>query len=230
MAFALLAHTTAGSLDANVVTTPAIDTTGANLLVVAVAQYLYTRTVTFTDSKSNSWTTLTQIASPDDPCLNTYYCQNPTVGASHTFTVTSDSAVTYPAIAVASFSGAVLTGVLDGQVGFNATPNMVTTVQSGSLTPAENNELFIAALGWTTVSTTVSIGSSFTITDLTNYGGDPHLGVALAYKIQTTAGAENPLWTLGATNYEPSAKLITFKSLAVVTPGGGKRRLMGMGA
>src|SRR4051812_5534959 len=58
---ALVAHAGAGGASSGS-TTSAINPTGANLIVVAVASYTVNAAPTLTDSKGNTWTGLTQQA------------------------------------------------------------------------------------------------------------------------------------------------------------------------
>lgn len=208
MAFTLISNTSAGSSNTTDVTTGAIDTTGANILI-AVA----TSNSVVTDSKSNTWTKLTvrnDTGGHGNECA-IYYAKNPTVGSGHTFTATGG----FPSIAVASFSGADTTSPFDQENG-TGSAGSVTSIQTGSVTPTQNNELLIAGLTFD-VSNTPSINSSFTITNTTDYSGGNHYGVSMAYKIQTSLSAENPTWSWGAGAFVATA-IATFK---IPTSGGG---------
>ena len=64
----------------------AINTTGATLIVIAVAQYTITDTPNITDSASNTWTKLT--AYGNNSGLLLAYTTTPVTSATHTFTDT----------------------------------------------------------------------------------------------------------------------------------------------
>src|SRR5690348_1268736 len=90
----------AGSGDGTTVTTTGFDTTGAALLIAVVGQE-DTTTCAVSDSKSNSWTKITeQIETPAKGSL--WYSVPSTVGATHTFTATQ--AASSPAICVEAWS------------------------------------------------------------------------------------------------------------------------------
>lgn len=195
-------------------TTSSIDTTGCDLLIIAVPQWPGVGAVTVSDSKGNTWTALTTYTDPgSDKQIRSYYCAAPTVGSGHTFTVAQGSC--YSSIGVLGFSGAHATPA-DGQNGNSQTSG--TSNQTGSVTPAEDNELFIAALTNWRYSDTTTIDSGFT--HQINLDGNAHsTSIHIAYKIQTTGGAENPTWSWNGANATPST-LITFKAAASATNSG----------
>ncbi len=196
-AITLLTHVCAFSGDTNTVTTTTINTTGATLLVVTISDYQAALAQAVpSDSKMNTWTSLTTYNADLSVRVTTSYVANPTVGTLHTFTATGS--VAYPSICVASFSGVVSMSPLDQQHGQGGVA-AATTLQPGSITPSQNNELVITGLAFDT-SGTVSIDSGFTITDQTDYMPGAAFGAALAYIVQTTAGAVNPTWTFAMAN------------------------------
>lgn len=208
MAFALISSVAAGSPDGETFTSGSIDTTGANLLVLCVASYDAEANPVISDSKSNTWTPRTGYENNDGgPLVKIHYAENPaSVGAGHTFTVTG--ALRFASVGVLAFSGAVTSSVYDGENG-NA-PGSVATIQPGSVTPSQDNDLLVCMVGSDT-SITETINSSFIKELDVNLVGGAHYGLAVAYKIQTSAGAENPTWTLGATVKAASA-MAAFKA------------------
>jgi hypothetical protein len=199
MAIALVANVASNAGTNAAVTTAGIDTTGANLIVVAVG---YNTVGTLTDSKSNTWTALTTRGSA--PGSKLYYCVPSSVGAAHTFTWTAS----FPSICVAAFSGAHATP-FDLENGNNAGVS-VTSIQPGSITPSEDNELVIAGFGYNGTQT-VSINGGFTISDQKPLNSGVAYGSAMAYLIQTTAAAANPAWSwTGAQN--AAASIASFKA------------------
>lgn len=216
MSYALIANVAAGSSDSNDVTTGAIDTTGATLLVAYVAEKESTTDATLTDSKGNTWTPRTEQKDVATANLlgRQFEAVNPaSVGAGHTFTVTSSSG--QPAVAVAAFSGAHLTTPVDQENGAVDIDAGLTT-QPGSITPTEDDELVVTGLGFTANSATLSINGGFTITDQVDQNAN-HRGCGLAYLIQTSAAAANPTWTYSANEYAV-ATIVSYKKAAA---GGG---------
>lgn len=163
-----------------------VDTTGADLIVAAI-HHATGATIAFGDNKSNTYTGLTaRVGSVSGVQL--YYKLSPTVGTGHNFTVTGSNI--YAVISVAAFSG--ITG-FDKEAGTTASSS--TTCSPGSVTPAANNAvLFTAVTGDVANFSPCSVGSSFTKTSDIALTGN-NMGGAAGYKIQTTAGAENPTWT-----------------------------------
>src|SRR5258708_3690000 len=94
---------------ANGGTTAAVDTSGANLLVA----YVITQgAVTVSDSKSNTWSALTNSV---NGFLNGqfFYAKGATTGTGHTFTVSGSSSVSV--IQVNAYSGADTVSPFDQQ-------------------------------------------------------------------------------------------------------------------
>lgn len=143
--------------------------------------------------------------------MQIFYAQNPTVGTGHTFTYTSTAK--YPSITVTAWSGTATTSVFDVENGATATSG--TSIATGSVTPTQNDELLIAGLTLQATNTP-SIDLSFTITDTVQFSANHFLG-SHAYKIQTTAAAQNPTWSWG-TSTNIVAAIATFKAaVAAIT-------------
>lgn len=206
MSFTLVAHTAANGATSGGVTTSSINTTGADFLVLIVSDYQATTASTPTDSKSNTWTALTPQATGVFNRCKIWYCKNPTVGSGHTFTYTLTAG--FSSLAVAAFSGSDTSSPFDQQNG--ASTSGATTIQPGSVTPSQANELIVVGLAETN-SGSVSINGGFTISDQVDYVPGTAFGVSLAYLIQTTATAENPTWTWVAST-ESATCIATFKA------------------
>jgi hypothetical protein len=203
----------AASLGQHGGTTSGVNTTGANLIVVLISSDS-ANAKTLSDSKGNTWSAKTAYADfpATDNEIRAYVATNPSVGPGHTFTVSGSNI--FASIAVLSFSGAHSSGPFDQQAGQGVASG--TSAQPGSVTPSEDNELLIAALTFE-VSNTISVNSGFTIAGQANLIGGVSYGIAAAYKIQTTAGAENP--TFSWANACPSAaNILTFKVAVTRTP------------
>lgn len=212
---ALIAHTSAvGTPD--LVATSAIDTTGANLIVVGIVSNQGS-TPNLIDSKGNTWTPLTQSAVTGASQAILYYSTPTSVGAGHTFT--NNGTQTYSTIYVAAFSGAAASSPYDGQQN-GATATGVTTLATGSITPTQNGAIVVTVYGFNVTGVPLSINSGFTITDSQDFGASNNYGGGLAYLIQGTAAAVNPVWTrTGNTNQEARiASFLPTSALNAVNP------------
>lgn len=199
MAIVYVTDTEAASTDNNTVTTPGIDTSGANLIVIAIAvQKLAGNDPS--DSNHNTWTGLTAVSSSSAQKIRFYYCLNPVVGSSHTFSFSETN--TFPTIAVVAFSGATAFGQESG----------TTATQPGSITPAEDNEALVTFGSHSDSGTAPTVNSPFS-SNLTASiaGAGPCWALGMAYEIQTTATARNPTWTLASS---PTTAMATFKAAA----------------
>src|SRR5437588_3444480 len=158
MAYALVAHQRNGSTNTNTFTSAAIDTTGANLLILILADNSGASTIS--DSKSNTWATAVgpTTVGPDS---RIFYVKNPTVGTSHTFTATCTGLS--PHICVLAFSGADTTSPLD-QTNLHSIAGG-TTIQPNSITPSVANCLVVSGASYGNTADTLSIDSSFIISD-----------------------------------------------------------------
>lgn len=186
MAYSLITHALLpGGATGN--TSSPIDTTGATLLVIVVADADGT-SATITDSKSNTWTGLTAPSSGAGRG-RIYYSKNPTVGTGHTFTTSGTTIVG----AIMVFSGADTTSPFDVENGAIYTTE--TSAQPGSVTPANNGSLIIAGFGGANSNTGNSINAGFTITDAAALTPGVEYGVIGAYLIQGTLGAVNPTFS-----------------------------------
>jgi len=175
-------------------TTGAVNTTGANLIVIAATDS-NGAPPTVTDNQSNTYTSITTKADGSTQQINLWYCLNPTVNASHTFTVSGS----FPSLTAAAFSGVKASGALDQH---NNTGNTAasTTVQPGSITPTSDNSLVITAAGIAgAAGATLSVNNSLSITDQKPFTAGTNYGTGLAWIVQGAAAAINPTWTLSAT-------------------------------
>lgn len=110
MAYELIENAAAAG-GTNATTTSSVNTTGAKLIVIAVASYAVSAVPVITDTYSNTWTSIINTASVAAGRASLFYCLNPTVGAGHTFTATRTGG--YQNLAVLAFSGAKATSVTD---------------------------------------------------------------------------------------------------------------------
>jgi hypothetical protein len=137
---------------------------------------------------------------------------NPAVGSGHTATINGSTVGS-------SFSAWSGTATTCADVTNHASCANCTSLQPGSVTPAQNNELVITAVATLPAGGTWTIASGFTVLDQVAASSGVNDGVMVDYQIQTTATAANPIWTGGSE--DTGAVIATFKmataSIPVVT-------------
>lgn len=202
---ALITNGGAASGDTNGAIVSALNTSTANALFATVSSYLANAEPTLSDFYSNIWIPLTAQTIGGLLRQRLWYCAGAIVGSGHTFTVSGTAS--FPALCVAAFSNV------------NASPfgseNGATTggqtLSTGSVTPAVNGSLLITGLQFNYIGSTVpTVDSSFILTNSTAPSGSSSFGAAMAYKIQTTAGAENPQWAVPGGVNGLAASIATF--------------------
>ncbi len=201
MSFSLAAHVsgTGGTSD-TVTTSPAVNTSGATLLVVYASRYNAGATPALDDTYHNTWTPLAE--------------HNASGVSGHTFTYGASNS--YPAVQVMAFSGSVAAPAFDQQNGATGAGSDAT-IQPGNVTPSEDNELVVQGMSFSSGTGEVTINSGFTQPDTSAQGAA--MAAAAAYKIQTTAAAVNPTWTTTPTStYGLSAAAATFKAASGPPP------------
>lgn len=197
---------------ANGATSSAINTTGANLLVVSVSWYpaggVDVQTAQLSDSNGNTWTqlNLAGIISSTITANRLFYCQGGTVGSGHTFTVSATNS--YPSIAVMAFSN-VSVSPLDVQSQGEA--SSTTTVQPGSITATQANAILVTSVSFEVNGTTASVDLSFTGAVVASPTTGNNVGGGMAYRIDTSATATNPTWTKTGGTSHMAASIAAFK-------------------
>jgi hypothetical protein len=204
----LVAHAIASTNAGTDVTTPAKDTTGATLLIVAFANYGGTDGAKgIHDSKNNDWHLLTEYDAGDNH-------SNPTasiliayafdsggngsplqVGAGHT--ITGTSAIGTNAIAMQAWSNTTPQGdayILGSDAGQTAaTGGGGTIIAPGDLTPSTTGDILITAIGFA-ANSDPTVDAGFTISDFIGSSSE-HLG--MAYLVAPDGGTVSPSWTIG---------------------------------
>lgn len=194
MSWSIIAHASASNATgaAGVATTGAINTTGANIIWVAVVNYNFDSTFsTITDSKFNAWANGNNYLdiSSSLESVAFYYCVNPNVGSGHTFSGDGN----FASIAVLAASGSDGSSI-DQQNGADS-PGAVSSISPGSITAAANS-IVLSALAIPDASGGLSIGSGFTIVETLPGVAATAVGIGLAYKI--TSGSVNPAWSFAS--------------------------------
>lgn len=174
-----------------------LNTTGAGLIIVGVISYygINATQPTVSDNKGNTWTALTAYQNaPNTRRMRFYYCVSPIVGSGHNFTVSGTD--TYSSPTVFAFSDP---GIFDTQ---NGNSGNGTPASMGSVTPSQDNCLIVAGLySSLNIQPSAAVDSGFTeITSPVN--------ALFAYKIQTTAAAENPVSTFFGANAWASSVIV----------------------
>lgn len=146
------------------VTTGAINTTGADLIIVGINSFEAAVTP-ISDSAGNTWVNVISDISTD-PAVGVYlyYCENPTTSASHTFSTSNDNG--FGALSVVAVSGSAAPGTVYDTSNFFIQPNAnagTTTEQPGSISPASNNELLVlfSAIYNNSPAPSLSVDNSF---------------------------------------------------------------------
>lgn len=211
MAIAYLTSTIKAS-NTDTVTTDAIDTSGADLLVLYAVQQTATVTPDApTDSKGNSWTKGTPFADPMGIYMTVYWCKPTSVGTGHTFTYATTGTTTGPEVVVLAFSGSVASSPFDDQTDATTTDTPVTSLQMTSLTPSEANCLLIACHLSKYDSGTLSINQSYTLAQSNEDSVPNNYSMGAAYLIQTSAAASAPTYSWPNT-HSAGGLLVSFKA------------------
>lgn len=203
----LIAHTAKAGNTSGVLT-DAIDSSGANFCAIGTTQF--GSIVAPTDSKSNTWTALTS-RTVGGATSAIYYAQNATTGSGHTFQVSGT--LNFAGIAVKCFSNVKTSSSKDQDTGNAGTG--FTSSKPGSVTPTEDGELIIAALGiGGTGLTSLSINLGFSIDgDSVLFNSGANYGQSLAYLVQPTAGAIDLTWSWATFSGDAMSQVATFKKL-----------------
>lgn len=213
----LASVTTGASGPYEAVTSGAINTTGASLLVAFTASNgTSNASATFSDSKGNTWVGGFAAGYGVKPALGgvfeMWYCINPTISTTHTVSATYGGNVVYPRINFMAFSG---TGAFDGQnVNSINSASSAGPLTTGSVTTTANGDLVVSAFGWGTNTLSGEAVSVGTITDRGAYLSGNYRGLFDMYYLQPSAGAVNPSWSWTGNAGEPCGGTMAFKTSA----------------
>lgn len=210
MAFSLVAHVADGLGVDGGTSSPDINTTGADLIVLVFSRETGGGALVsgdISDSKSNTYTeaALSGTAVQGSLTQQVFFCASPSVGSGHNVTVAHTSSAV--AVAIQAWSGAHASP-LDDTIA-NASGSG-TTLQAGGVTPPEDNCLIVAGISlgvepWT------NINGGFTIASQAAFAGGSNYGVGSGYLVQTSAAAADPTFTINATD-AMVVSLVVFKS------------------
>lgn len=188
-----------GASEGSYMTTPPIDTTDADLLVVVGATYLMSPVPLPSDSKGNSWVPGVSNQGGNSG-VGLAYCRGGTVGPGHTFSWTGD----YGVICVLAFRGSA---VSPADQSSGASIGNAAMLRPGEITPTVANALIITGISHN--DQVASIDSGFDVTDLFPAGAQMAGGAA--WLVQPAAAAVNPAWAITVSPYSASAVIMSFK-------------------
>lgn len=218
MAIALVAATIGQSATTNGFTTAAIDTSGASVLEVVIADYAGAAASTFADSKTNSWSQVGSTVTGSLVRLRRYRASGSiVVGAGHTVTVTVTAG--YPACSFSSWSD-VASSPNDQWAG--AAPGSGTTESPGPITPSVNDCLILSAAAMVQPSMTLSIDDGYSILHQAANISGTAFGLGVGYLVQTTATVTDPEWTWSGTDNDRACDITSLKPGGGPPPAGGK--------
>lgn len=172
------------------ITSDAIDTTGATILVLAITNATTSNTPVVTDSLGNTWTACPNIAG-DAFYPWMFYAVNPTVGAGHTFSVNMGAAFAQMVFSVLAFSGVATTSPFETQV------VAASHTQSGDVVPADTNDLIIATVSGDNgfAAATITIDGDFTNEPASTGQGTNGANLGIAFLVSPDGAATNPTWS-----------------------------------
>lgn len=194
----LIAHTGANDNAGGsaTITTPMIDTTGANLLIAFVSQWSNDASTTITDTYDNTWIPLGLLPGFSGN-TRILYSWNATVGTGHAFTSTNDgnNGLGFSIMAFSGIQSSSDPLVVGTDLQDHVDPG--PTLQTSSVNPS-SGDLIVTCIGQYAAFSTPSdftIDSGFTIPDTLGLGvGSASVSEAAAYFIgDGTAVA--PTWT-----------------------------------
>lgn len=227
----LLARDAAGGN--NTFSTAGMDTTGATLLVALTSIVATSAPAVISDSQSNTWTPLTGQSQSGQNTSQLFYVSNPTVGASHTVTITGSSIAC--SVIVFAFSGVTTSSPFDKENGAVGSAS-ATSLATGSITPTTDGQLIIvgAASGGGSAATTGIMTWNKLVPGILSDGmnvpvvAGSYYGCMMGFGIQQTAAAFNPTISLSGTgtNSKLTAVIASFKA-GTTSSGGGSWTFVG---
>lgn len=191
---------------------PVIDSTGANLIVVALGWVPGTlaNPSVVDDDKSNTLSPLTRYAGVFGAASRLWYTAAPSVGSGHHQRTTGTD---YFGAGVFSAWSGLAASPFDVENGATQNNGVGNTIQPGSVTPSEDNCLVVTCVTHAdNGGQSVVISGGWTIIEASAYVPGTSQGVAFAYQIQTTATPVNPTWDVQLNAPELSAAIAVFKS------------------
>lgn len=210
---ALVTHTSAVNSAGSAVTTPAMDITGANLVVcgVSMLEGSSSSSANITDAVGSTWAALTVRDSLVSVMNRIFWAIPATAGSG--YTVTFNLSGSKPGIACFVFSGSVASP-FDQQNGAGGSTGI--SLAAGAVTPGFNNEIIVSFAGITSANGGSAGADSGMTTPEPGSSGANSFFIAGAYKIQGTLAAITPAWGW-LTSSDAAVTIATFKGTAPST-------------
>lgn len=179
-----------------------LNTAGADWIIAGITQE--SGVFSPSDSEGNTWNGLSLVNTTSKTQL--FVASSPVLtSAAHDFYIGQY----FGCIAVIWGTGSLGGSFVDGDVG-------AASNSPGTITPTEDNELLVSivsGLNWAG-QPTPTIDSGFTFAGVSAAFAD-HGNLAIAYKIQTGAGSESPIWTSSDIFGRTATCLASFKAASV---------------
>ncbi len=177
---------------------------------------------TFSDGDMQTWTALTpyQGTGVDDEIMG-FYIENPTVGASKTYTCTTTAQ--FPAICLIGITGTT-TSIFRAENG-GGTSGAAMTLSPGNVTVTAT-DIVTTALSVNAIAGTVTIDDSFIISDHQAYVAATNYGLDCGFKTGDS-GTVGPAWSWG-NSVNASGTNDVFK-VGTVTASTSRMTLLGVG-
>jgi hypothetical protein len=205
MAFVLKAHNVFDAATTNGFTSATFDSTGANVIAVALAE-TDAATGVVSDNKSNSFVqkTIETNGGGNSPQISWWIGTGGSFGTGHTLTVTGTG--TFPTLCMSCWSGSNSTPFDVQNGGVDLFGN---TVDTGGVTPNNANSLVLAAAGINggDSGNAKTASAGFTVLDDVAEGSS-FFGVVHAYIIETSIAAQDCVFTLSASGVSTWASVI----------------------
>lgn len=182
--------TTDGSTAATTIAAPSLAVTGGNLLVVLASYYTQGTgqgVGSISDTTGNAFSQCTGALSVDSNNIGTdiWYVKNALADSNNTIVITFTASLTYRSIQVLQFSGVDATSPFEVAANGQTTP--VTTVTSGSFSPAAANNVNVA-IGTQAFTSTNNWSAGAGYTFLSSSGSNVNSGSE--YQIGASSGAQ----------------------------------------
>lgn len=184
--------------------TSSIDTTGADLLVVNMTGLTNLNSFSISDSKSNSWTLLTERMG-GDISTQLAWCSPSSVGTGHTFTFSFIGA-SFGSLQVGAFSG---TNASPFETETGSGTSGASSLQPGSIAPSQGGELFISGNVQRETDGN-GVSCDMPILQQNPFAGGNNFAGAMAYLIQPSTASVNPVWSWSG-SYAAAAAMASFK-------------------
>jgi hypothetical protein len=192
--------------------TPPVNTTTANLIIVAVSAFPGDSPGTLiVDTYANTWVPLTRYATGAQVGTQLFYCINPTVGAGHWFRNSGTNFIGCIGVAAFVLPGTITIDQADGHQGLSE-----GTPDAGTITPTTTQSLAFSSLAWSqgefdTPAAISSMATSFTILQQRSFQWGSHLGLAFGWRLYDSTSALTTEYVTSVTVGDHAAAIANWK-------------------